>query len=236
MLDQEDLKNSILELSSSEGRYQKNVYRISELVYCPAKSYYYRVLGRRPRLNGKMLSGTLFHEKLPEIMGKIIDSSHLAFEVECRKDYKDFSIMGHADVVNDDTVYEFKYSASRLTGKLPLNYYLQANAYAHMLNKPNYAVVFVHSLSLDVNMLAGETDDEAFKIVEKQAEEIHNALKEKEAPSGPMYDWECRYCGLKDVCENYRKSLKDDTGELIKKLELKGGVKNAGSGKENKNK
>jgi len=204
MLDLEKLTNNILTLSDQSDRYKSDEFRISELVYCPAKAYYYRKLGMRPKLNGKMLSGLLFHEKLPLVFKDLVKGK-VEFEVECVKDYRDYKIKGHADVVSDDTVYEFKFSASKLEGKLPLNYYLQSNAYACMLDKENYALVFVNSFTLESRVLSGKKDASAFKIIENSAKKIYECLKNDIVPDGPAYEWECRFCNLKDVCEIIRK-------------------------------
>ena len=216
-MDREKLRNNIMQLSK-EDRYKPNEYRVSELVYCPAKSFYYRKLNRKPLLNGRMLSGLMFHEKLPDIMKGLVEDPE--FEVECSKVYRDYRIVGHADVVNSNKVWEFKYSASKLNGKLPLYYYLQANTYATLLDKQYYAVVFVNSYNLDVNIIEGKTDKKALKFLEDQAKYIHNSIKNNTVPKGPMYDWECKYCDLKDVCEHYKKSESDKTKELLKRLRI----------------
>lgn len=211
---QERLLRNIFHLSDDSGRYKPDVFRVSELVYCPAKSYWYRKADRRPTLNGKMLSGSMFHEKIPNILAGIVDN--VKYEVPCQKDYTKYRICGHADAVSDDTVYEFKFSASNLKGQLPLNYYLQANAYATLLNKQHYSVILVHSFTLAVRELEGKTEPLAFAIIEQQAAEIYNALKTGIPPNGPFYTWECQYCDVRDLCkkdkaelmmENYQKEL-----------------------------
>ena len=103
---------------------------------------------------------------------------------------------------------------------MPLYYYLQANTYATLLNKPYYAVVFVNSYSLDVNIVEGKTDEKALKFLEDQAKYIHKSVNENTVPQEPLYDWECKYCDLKDVCEHYKKPESDKTKELLKRLRI----------------
>ena len=210
------LKSKIIELSTridnnryhDINRYQDNIYSISELIYCLAKSYHYRVLKEQPIINGKMLSGTLFHTLIPDILSDYSDE--LDYERECFKDYNDYKIIGHADAVDKDTVYEFKYTASKLNGNLPFYYYMQANAYSVLLDRPYYQVILVNSYTLDVNIIKGKQDPDAFAFIEKQAEDLHNAIKEKKIPKGPMYKWECSYCQFKHICPNKNKEVLSD--------------------------
>jgi len=217
-LELNDFKKKITEVCNSIdstryhdiSRYQDDIYSISELIYCLAKAYHYRVLKEQPVINGKMLSGALFHQLLPQLLDDYKDK--LQFEVECSKDYNDYKIVGHADAVDEDTVYEFKYTAAKLNNTLPFYYYMQANAYAVMLDKPYYKVVMVNSYSLDVVAIDGAQDKDAFSFIEKQAEDLHDAIKTRKVPKGPMYKWECSHCQFRNICPNRHKEVLSDEG------------------------
>jgi hypothetical protein len=70
----------------------------------------------------------------------------------------------------------------------------------------------VNSMSLALTELEGKTDPDAFKILERQAQEIFDALQTHEPPGGPNYPWECDYCDVKDLCKA------DKTNELIQRM------------------
>jgi len=99
---------------NSKDRFLPNIYRISHIVQCPAKEYLYRKTGIRPKQNSAMFNGSLLHLQIPEIIKKIPDFEKAQYEVECIKDHNEFKLVGHADAVTEDTVYEFKYSGSNI--------------------------------------------------------------------------------------------------------------------------
>lgn len=199
---------------SSKGRYLSDQMRISELCYCPAKAYYYRTTGKRPDLNGAMLSGSLLHDKLPLLVKGIPELKEAEFEKECFRDHKDFSIMGHCDAATKDTIYELKFSKSNvdLYG-LSEAWQLQVNCYATLLNKKEWCVLAVHSYSLKVKAFWGKQSDKGYETILDNAKKIFEGLNNKEAPLGPKYNWECKWCSLQEECEYYPKKEEKKEGK-----------------------
>jgi hypothetical protein len=171
--------------------YKENVLWLSELPYCHRKSYICRKFNLSPTLNGKMLSGIMFHERLDRILKSMPEFSDAKFEVECKADIGEFTIGGRADVVNGDNVYEFKFSSSRLDGALPLYYIIQGNAYANMLGLSKYTLSFVNSFSLKPTLLQFDADKELFEKMIDDAKILYKCIKEDVLPAGPKWDWEC---------------------------------------------
>lgn len=208
MINDDIISNKLIEAyhsikSNDALRYQDNIYNISELIYCLAKSYYFRVNKENPIINGKMLSGTLVHQ----LIEKALSDLNIKYEVECIRDYNDYKIVGHADAVDDDTVYEFKFSGAKLNGNLPFYYFMQANAYSVMLDRPHFKIIYINSYSLNITSVTGNQDKDAFKYIENQAAYLHDCLKSKRVPIGPAYDWECSHCQFKLICKNKKKEV-----------------------------
>jgi len=198
-------------LSQDEGRYLPTEFRVSELVSCPAKAYYYRKTGKRPELNGKMFSGLLFHDKLPLLTKNIPAFKDAVFEKECRRTHTKFSIAGHADVITKDDVWEFKYSAAKVKQyPLPAHWLLQANAYATMLRRKYWNIVVVDSFSLAVHVKRGRQSGEGYDILVCRAMDILKALEENKPPKGPAEAWECMYCNLQRECIHYQTKKKEN--------------------------
>ena len=196
------IENNLMSFGSkSDERYKPGIYNVSELIYCPRKAYLYRKYGVVPKANGKMLAGTLVHEKLPEILKNIKEFKGAKFEQEARVVLDDITIVGHADIVTKDCVYEFKFSAAKLTkDEYPIHFVMQANAYAAMFNKPKWAVIVTNSYSLKTTIMRGKKDPIAFDMIKETAQLIDHALKYNLKLDGPKYKWECRYCDVIKEC------------------------------------
>jgi CRISPR/Cas system-associated exonuclease Cas4 (RecB family) len=200
MIDEKKLRHNVLTLMDREDVKPKpNKYRVSELIYCLIKAYRSRTEGKTFDINGKMLSGSMLHEKFPKLL-RGVTGSKVKFEVECSKAYDGYEIIGHADAIDKERVYELKFSASKVTEQLPFYYYLQANAYATMNGLPEFSVIFINSYSLDVKILSEKQDTIAFEHIEKQAAYLHDCIQKKQVPKGPMFDWECKFCSMRLDC------------------------------------
>jgi hypothetical protein len=106
--------------------------------------------------------------------------------------------------MTSDTIYEFKYSATDLEKyDLPLHWTMQANAYAHQLGMQNYKVIAVNSNTLKVSIMPGEHSDELYSDMVNLARKTYDALQSNTPPEGPLYSWECYFCGIKSSCKNY---------------------------------
>lgn len=200
----QEMAENIQQLSYQEDRYKNNEFRVSELVFCPAKAYYYRKTSTRPRLNGKMLSGQLFHKQLPFLLKGIKEFENAEYEVECKKEHKGFDILGHCDVLTSKAVYEAKFTGTNLDRYgCPAHYILQANCYATLLNRKNFALIIVNSQNLSTTVIPGKQDDAKYKVLLDRAKVISASLKVDTPPKGPAYQWECRFCNLKAYCKNF---------------------------------
>jgi CRISPR-associated protein Cas4 len=213
MKTEELLEENLLKLDRhDEDRYQQHKYHVSELVFCPRKSYLYRKLGLRPTNNGKMLSGTMLHSRLPDIVKGIKEFDGAEFEKEVEYNLGDISLIGHVDVLTSDCAYEFKYSGTNLKKfDFPAHYMLQANAYSKMTGRTKWAVVVVNSLTLATNILRGSPDDKAFESITDAAKLIDKALKGEVKLEGPRFDWECKWCDTIKPCREINGNELEET-------------------------
>lgn len=198
-------------IEGSKGRDLPNEFRISELPYCCAKSYYRRKLGIQTKQNAKMFAGNLCHSRLEDLVKGIPEYKEAEFEVECQKQHGKISIMGHCDILTEDCVTEFKFSGSDLAKyPNPIHWMLQVNAYATILEVPKWNIIQLNSRNLVVEMIPGLQNDISYDILLDKAKTIHKALIDNKPPEGPAYPWECYFCTeLKDGCKNYVDKMKE---------------------------
>lgn len=190
-------------------------YHVTSLLHCPLRTWYRRTLDIESVPNATMLSGTFMHELLPKIMRHVPGFPDKAkYEVGCRHRVSDdITIVGSADVLLDDTVYEYKFTGSRVDSKygLPVSYYQQVNAYCVMLSKPKYKIVVIHRFADEmteksIGIVSGTRDDEAFKMLMDRAKTLDECVRTKRPPvdNVPLHSWECRNkfsrCQFYDVC------------------------------------
>jgi len=191
---------------SSEPRFRPNVLNVSELPFCHKKAYLMRKANIGSRLNGMMLSGTLFHEKIPKYLAKIKEFKNARYEISCNEIIGDLQIRGRADVVTDDCVYEFKYSAVK-TGldNIPANHMLQGNAYANMLDIKKYVIAVINSFKLTPVLLEFKRDKKEYAKFCDDAVKLNDCINNDVFPEkGPSSKRECQYCPVRHDCEQMR--------------------------------
>ena len=194
------IENSIR--GDSSPRYKPNVLNVSELPFCHKKAFLLRRENIGNRLNGMMLSGTLFHEKIPNYLKGIEEFKDAVYEKSCVEKIGKLQIRGRADVVTDDTVFEFKYSAVK-TGldNIPENHMLQGNAYANMINKKKYVIAVINSFRLTPCLLEFKRDKKAYKLFCKDAVKLNDCINSGTFPDkGPSKKRECQYCPVRAEC------------------------------------
>lgn len=202
--------------SNEQGdRYKPDEFRVSELVLCPAKAYYYRKTGIRPKLNGKMLFGTLLHAQLPELIKGDKSFKNAKYEVEMYTKFPKFTIKGHCDILTDSCLYEFKVSKAHPPKyKVPEHHFLQANCYCTMGGLDKYTLIITDSEDLETYTYTRTQSNDDYKTVVNNAKQIYEALQKNIPPKGPLYSWECWMCQVKEYCVNY---LRKKNGKSTRK-------------------
>lgn len=208
MLIQNNLKTNELQAH----RYVKEKYGVSEIVFCPRKSYFIRHNGDIPEPNGKMLTGTLFHTMIPIAVKNYPGITNPLFEQECKKEFTDefgtYTITGHSDVIADEKVLEFKFTKLYKRKPIPEYWFNQVNIYAYFQNKDSYEIIAIDKDDLNIEILSGEKDQARYDDCIENAKLIWEGLNKGIAPEkGPMYSWECKYCPYEMQCKKERTDL-----------------------------
>lgn len=193
MAEERELEREIVRaLAQGEEPREVGTYWVSDLVRCSAYAaqlYIYRCV---PRPSPLSIAGRLWHYGLPKALEGLIGGN---WEVKCEMRLDDCSIVGRADCVSEDRVYEFKFTASELfsdRGPLAMSI-AQANAYAHMLDRPRFTVVLINRSSFAVKAYTYDRDVDSFKHLVARALRLHDVVTREIIPTeeSPLYGWEC---------------------------------------------
>lgn len=161
-----------------------------------------------------MSLGTAIHQMLEEWLQ---EDAQVEVEVDYRPDYP---VIGHADLVTDDCVFDYKLVNSNVWSRRkkaadPQNM-LQAQLYAYALELPYAAVVYINRGTLDFVVHTTE-------VYENDVLHELNRFKtiaETVVPPDPWtphfgvlqqgISWQCRYCPHFDACAiiNLEKSVR----------------------------
>jgi len=176
---------------------------VTDMVLCPRRAFFNAKFNANPIvMEARAFIGKCVHAVLPQILKSRYPNA--VFEVSCQYPLDEgYVLLGRADMVDADCVYEFKFT-SAYSGAKEL-YFAQANAYANMLGCGKFKVVIIDRNKLDVVVLEGEKDEEAFRKVVDVANEIVKCLQYKdeeivELPQKSPWSWACEHCTYKMIC------------------------------------
>ena len=151
---EEKFKNLLLQLlkyDEEEHRKENTVY-ITQVLQCLRRSYYEIKHGIDPsyKLNKHILIGSAIHKYIEYLVNKYRDKLDMYIEVEkhVEFEYGKYKVVGRADIVTKDEVWEIKVVSK--TYKLPsLLHITQANIYAYLLQKPVFRLVYIRDRNID---------------------------------------------------------------------------------------
>ena len=176
---------------------------VTDVVVCPRRAFFNLRFNANPMVsNPKAVAGKAMHMLIQQALKSRYPNA--IFEVSCQYPLDDgYVLLGRADMIDGDTVYEFKYTS--MYNQAKEMYFAQANCYACMLDCRKFKVVIIDRGKLDVLVLEGERSDNAFMSVVDQCNQIIKCLKAKdeelaELPSKSPWGWACDNCAYKLVC------------------------------------
>lgn len=191
-----------------------NVYgerlRVKELVFCPAAAFFNHTQYRPVELNGLMKNGVDFEEYL---------SKKVFFEDEGWEHnklivYGDL-IEGHPDFVNFKLrkVIETK---CRKTLEIKSYDIAQAGIYASILGFKHFLIIVGYldkDNSLVIREKSFETNPDIFQRFVEHAKRLKKQIEsgkiwDEQWNYCPRYDFECRNCVYKSLCEKFKKTEK----------------------------
>jgi len=192
------IKRSLL-FHDFRPRYPGDIH-VSDVVICPRRAFFNARFNANPVAGPRATVGKAVHMLLREALKKSYPDA--SFEVTCIYPLEDgYALIGRADMVHGDVVYEFKYTS--MHGGAKEAYFAQANSYACMLECRRFKVVIVDRDKLDVVILEGDVSEEAFQRILEKCAEIVKLLEVEEPdrlPGKAPWEWACRRCVYNMIC------------------------------------
>ena len=176
---------------------------VSALPFCLRREFFNIKFNANPQPNSNMVSGKIHHLALRYL--DVFDGAE--FEVEVSEELKSgYRLSGRVDIVcrGIGVIYEFKFTKRANSQELDPLYFAQANAYAVMCGCEKFYLVKVHRDTLDVRIIEGEADRDAFNVLKQRALQVIDCLENNVIPFGPERDWECKNCVYNIVCKNLK--------------------------------
>lgn len=208
----EEAKNSIEKgIGSvwSSRPFIEGEYHVTELCNCIRKAWFQRTRNEPTEKNVFMFNGLLLHNILPKITDELatnekIPGDYVWYERKCVCELEGLRIVGSADMVTNDYVYEFKFASNSVSDNIShynMMYFNQVNAYCNMLNIDKYRIIYINNIDLSVSISEGETNKLSFEQLKDKAIELHKCITNKSMPEqeGNIY---CKYCKYKKECDN----------------------------------
>lgn len=157
-----------------------------------------------------MEMGTLIHAVLQREIPKMMEA-----EVEVTVDFRPtFPVVGHADVVLDDVVIDYKTCSGNVfsarSNKGPeQNNLLQVMLYAYGLGKANAGLVYIDRGTLKMVYFETKVQEEPVLYELNRLTQLYNNAGKDVVPPrfAPMYgildpfkSYPCRYCPMANIC------------------------------------
>jgi len=200
----------IYKVTEQELSNPKNTVRCTELLYCLRKAWLRRKFGVKLTEEQRwfIYRGNVFDV----LWTRLFDDKQV--EVKLWVD-DELAIVGHADFIYEDAVWELKTIATikALWDKNEQKYkpkpwhVKQALFYAHCLGLKKVRLCYI---SFDGIMVFTEDDfdittDSVLSELKDRAQTLYACLKEDIPPPKTDQSWECKYCEVKEFCDNAQK-------------------------------
>jgi len=199
------IKDLIWHINDIPKDRELNTLYVTDMTFCLRKSFFNIMFNAKTPRQWNMVLGSLLHEVCEKL---IKDAIGAETEVECGYEFDGWRIVGRADLVTDDAVYDFKFVKYTENEDTLFEYSLQVNAYATMLNKEKYYVIFVNVTNGDVKAYEFKQLDALWQEFLDRARVIIDAVESNgdKLPPRTKYQWMCRYCPYSFVCHRLDKT------------------------------
>jgi hypothetical protein len=222
------IKQAISEDYKREGR--RTYVGISEIPYCPVKTYRKHTREEKTELGDevliKFLVGRASHEYVQALLwkqrGNVDGFKYRKAEKEIQIKVDGFTLFGHADLIatmnGKDYVVDFKMvGAGKFRNILtePDEYYVdQVMLYAYGLGLSHWCLTYVNRETGAVKDHTGEVDKERIFYLTEKYSNIMIAIEREVEPVIPFEDqsesWECSYCQYCVECWGSKEYDKND--------------------------
>jgi len=186
----------------NEREYKEDVIEVTECVRCLRQAYYTRKYGNKV-INKYIIEGRAIHLYFEHLIKKY------GYNIESEEEYivdfgLPFKIKMKPDVVMDDRVVDIKTTDRDNIFLSDIEYELQTNFYAFVLNKPYYEIVYI-TRGGGITVFVSEVNLDMFEEVLKRAVILYRCLKDNVEPHRePKY---CRRCVFYHRCFKQKKLM-----------------------------
>ena len=184
----------------SERNVESNVLEVTECVHCLRRSYYARKYGHK-LFNKNVFEGRAIHLYVQHLLNKYYPEIETEVEIEVDFGF-DFRILMKPDVILEDRVVDIKTTDRDNVFMSDIEYELQTNFYAFVLNKPYYEIVYITRRGGIVTFVS-EVNYDMFEEVLNRAKKLYMCLQNNVEPERePKY---CRTCEFYHRCFRQKK-------------------------------
>jgi len=141
-------------------------------------------------------TGNVFHRYIQSLF----PDNQIEKEVKIR--FKDFRIIGRADIVLNGTIYELK-AVSRMPTSPYEPHKCQVEVYMRGLHKERAIICYIQKSTFETLEFEVERDDIRWQEIVLRVRKLVQALKEKRVPEG-TYSPSCRWCPYYNICRKMR--------------------------------
>ncbi|MEM4270910.1 MAG: Dna2/Cas4 domain-containing protein [Candidatus Pacearchaeota archaeon] len=201
----ERVLNSIYEERKSNSWHNPCEYpfdfHASEVGDCQRKLYFKRTIPFKPTrvIEASLLlfeTGNFFHREIQRLFK---DEEK---EKEIKMSFKNFNIIGKADIVCGGVIYELKAVSTLPSLPYPHNE-KQVECYMRGLKKETAFLVYVKKSTLETLEFEIKKNDIRWKEILNRCESVAIAVKEKNIPLGEFTP-NCRYCSFYEQCRKLK--------------------------------
>lgn len=191
-------KDMLLDFDNKKRIFTVGKYSVSECVGCHQKMYYKRTQYIPVPRTPPMALGNIFHKVVPYIL----KDKSLKYEVRMSSNYGEFELIGTADAVDNENIYEFKFSRLRSISNMAIS---QANMYCGLSSRKKGTVFMVHPVTLNVLDESFDFNDVDFQELLSKIENVHLYLSQypdvkPRFAHSPAYPQECERCVYSEIC------------------------------------
>lgn len=189
----------MLEYEEQEHIHEKTIF-VTQVLQCLRRTYYEIKHGVdiKHKISKPLLVGTAIHKYIEYLINKHKDKLDINIEAEkhIEFEYKGWKIVGRADIVTDNEVWEIKVTSK--TYKIPsLLHIAQANLYAYILKKPIVRIIYFRNNKIEEFVY--HTNDRLTQMFFKRLDKLISYLERDEEPPREEDFW-CSTCPFKYIC------------------------------------
>ena len=186
------LQNNIRERISKILEKGENEIWVSDLVLCPLRSYFRKLVPELESPTASTILGDIVHWGLEKWFKEVKNAD---VEVEVERDFElpmgKFKIKGRIDVLLDDEVIELKYMRRMKGSEVLPHHLLQTRIYMWMVETDRGRVIYVTP-----DAIVEYTVDEP--VTDRDVERL--IVRYINMDTSEIGEWECQYCSFSQWC------------------------------------